>query len=181
MLKHNPRILVVGSLVMDLVVSTEEFPGPGETVLGKSFFTAPGGKGANQAIQAARLGADVTMVGAVCSDEYGSRLIESLKSSGVNAQRVRRTDKASSAIGNILLTQKDGVTLHNRIIVVPGANATLSHEDVAWLEREIHSFDMVMLQFEIPMEVNIQVAAFAAAAGVPVTVNPAPYAPLAES
>ena len=82
---NKPKILVVGSFVMDLIVTTSRFPNAGETVIGAGFSTAPGGKGANQAIQAARLGADVTMVGKVGKDDFGKRLIESAAESSVSS------------------------------------------------------------------------------------------------
>ena len=87
-MNKQPKILVVGSFVMDLIVSTNRFPQSGETVLGNSYQTAPGGKGANQAVQAARLGADVTMVGKVGQDAFGDVLIESARASGVNVSHV---------------------------------------------------------------------------------------------
>ena len=98
---NRPKILVVGSLVMDLIVTTKKFPELGETVVGTSFATAPGGKGANQAVQAARLGADVTMVGKVGNDANGEALLKSLKESGVNVSFIKSTDKAPTAVGNV--------------------------------------------------------------------------------
>lgn len=177
-MKKKPKILVVGSLVMDLTVSTERFPGEGETVLGGKFNTAPGGKGANQAVQAALLGADVTMIGTVGADEFGTSLIRSLNDSGVNTGRLRRNSAAPTAVGVIILTTKNGITLNNRIIVAPGANMTITPEDISYLKDEIAGYDMVMLQLEIPMEVNEAVAAYAAENGVPVMLNSAPYAPI---
>ena len=176
----KPKILVVGSLVMDLIVTTECFPGSGETVLGKSFTTAPGGKGANQAVQAARLGAEVTMVGAVGSDAFGQELIASLQASGVNTDRIIVKPGVSSAIGNILLETQPGQKSKNRIIVVPGANHALTPEDVQFLSEEVKSYDMVLLQLEIPMEINELVADWAHAHHVPVMLNSAPYAPISD-
>ena len=97
----NTKILVVGSFVMDLIVTTPKFPAAGETVLGTDFSTAPGGKGANQAIQAARLGADVTMVGKLGQDAFGDALLESMRGAGVDVTHVARTPHHPSAIGNI--------------------------------------------------------------------------------
>lgn len=179
MLKR-PKILVVGSLVMDLIVSTEKFPGSGETVMGKSFTTAPGGKGANQAVQAARLGADVTMVGAVGNDAFGKELIASLKASGVHTEHIVVREGVSSAVGNILLETKEGHKSKNRIIVVPGANYTICPQDVEFLKDSIAAYDMVMLQLEISMEVNELVAQYAHEKGVPVMLNSAPYAALSK-
>lgn len=170
----KPKILVVGSFVMDLIVTAERFPNIGESVIGKSFLTAPGGKGANQAVQAARLGAEVTMVGMVGSDDFGTALLNSLEDSGVDISHVKRTDKASTAIGNIQLqSNENGVD--NRIIIVPGANYEITTQDVAFLKDEISKFDILILQQEIPKEVNLEVAKLAKAANVPVMLNPAPY------
>jgi ribokinase len=177
-MKGRPKILVVGSLVMDLTISTPHFPEQGETVLGQTFQTAPGGKGANQAMQAALLGAEVTMVGTVGKDAFGAALIASLRQAGVDVSNVRKTDAAATAVGNILLTTQDGMTLNNRIIVVPGANMEIEPKDIAYLEHEIGAYDMVLLQLEIPMAVNEAVSAWAAAGGIPVMLNPAPYTPV---
>lgn len=175
----KPKILVVGSLVMDLIVTTPRFANAGETIIGSDFSTAPGGKGANQAIQAARLGADVTMVGMVGNDQYGRDLIASAKESGVDTSHIFSTDKASTAIGNVQIESNEKGT-QNRIIVVPGANFELSAQDVEFLKDEIGKYDIVILQHEINSDVNCRVASFAKAAGVPVMLNPAPSAPISE-
>lgn len=176
----KPKILVVGSFVMDLIVSTEKFPGSGETVLGKSFRTAPGGKGANQAVQAARLGADVTMVGKVGDDGFGRELIASAKAAGIHTEHILVDPDTSSAVGNILLEVSEGQKSKNRIIVVSGANMKITPEDVAFLKEEIASYDMVVLQLEISMEINEIVAGYAFEKGVPVMLNSAPSAPLSD-
>ena len=176
----KPKILVVGSLVMDLTVSTRRFPEPGETVLGSSFQSAPGGKGANQTIQAARLGADVTMVGMVGGDAFGQTLLQSLKAAGVDASHVEIAPESSSAVGAILLHPDGHGGIQNRIIVVPGANACVTEKTLAFLEREISRYDFMMLQLEIPLEANRRAVELARAAGVPVMLNPAPAAPLPE-
>ena len=133
-MKKTPRILVVGSLVMDLIVTTGRFPAAGETVLGTGFQTASGGKGANQAVQMARLGAQVAMVGKVGQDDFGSAMIASLKAAGVDTAHIMRTDEASSAIGNAGGGQEGGS--QNRIIVVSGANMLIRPEDVRFLGRQ---------------------------------------------
>ena len=176
-MQRKPKILVVGSFVMDLIVSTKRFPNSGETVLGTGFQTAPGGKGANQAVQAARLGADVTMVGKVGNDDFGKRLIQSCKESGIHTDFVAVDDATSSAVGNIQLeVSKDGTS--NRIIVVSGANMTITPQDIAFLKDTISQYDMVILQLEISMEINEIVAKYAFDKGVPVMLNSAPSAPL---
>ncbi len=180
-MKKQPKILVVGSLVMDMIISAPRFPQEGESVFGTDFRTAPGGKGANQAVQAARLGADVTMVGRVGNDSFGVQMIAGLRASGVNTDHILITDNAASAIANVQLeTHADGTTT-NRIIVVPGANMMITPEDVAFLKEEISSYDIVMLQYEIPMQINEIVAEYAAAKGVPVMINTAPSAPTSDA
>lgn len=177
-MKKTPRILVVGSFVMDLIVSAPRFPQTGETVLGTSYQTAPGGKGANQAVQAARLGAAVTMVGKVGADAFGHALRVSAEASGVDVSQVIVSSDSFTAIGNVQLEQEADGSTANRIIVVPGANTTITAEEVAYLEQTIGEYDLVMLQLEIPMEINVQIAAYARSKGVPVMLNSAPFAPL---
>lgn len=178
-MQKKPKILVVGSFVMDLIVSTEKFPNAGETVLGKSFRTAPGGKGANQAVQAARLGADVTMVGKVGDDDFGKSLIGSAREAGIHTEHVAVSPEASSSVGNVQLEVRGGET-RNRILVVPGANMTITPKDVAFLKDTIGEYDMAVLQLEIPMEINELVARYAQDQGVPVMLNSAPSASLSE-
>lgn len=179
-MRKKPKLLVIGSLVMDLVTETAAFPAEGETVLGRHFRTAPGGKGANQAVGAAKLGADVTFLGCVGRDAYGEALLASLQAAGVDTRHVRRSKSQSSAIGNIILEEKAAGTA-NRIIVVPGANHDLSPDDLAAVKDELSTYDMLLLQLEIPMEVNIAAARMAHAAGLPVMLNPAPAAPLPQA
>ena len=170
---RKPRILVVGSFVMDVIATTEKVPRSAQTVYGKSFHMAPGGKGANQALQCARLGAQVTMMGCVGDDLFGEKLIEPLKSAGVDVSHVLVRPGVSSGVGHVTLE----VTEHsaqNRIIVIPGANRTLTVDEVAWIQDEIGTYDMVLLQLEVPLDVNRTVARWAKEAGVPVMLNPAP-------
>ena len=170
---RKPRILVVGSFVMDVIATTEKVPRSAQTVYGKSFHMAPGGKGANQALQCARLGAQVTMMGCVGDDLFGEKLIEPLKSAGVDVSHVLVRPGVSSGVGHVTLE----VTEHsaqNRIIVIPGANRTLTVDEVAWIQDKIGTYDMVLLQLEVPLEVNRTVARWAKEAGVPVMLNPAP-------
>ena len=176
-MKKTPKLLVVGSLVMDLIVTTPRFPAAGETVLGTDYQTASGGKGANQAVQMGKLGAKVSMAGKVGEDDFGTAMIASLKQAGVSTAHISRTSQASSAIGNVQVEINEGGN-QNRIIVVSGANMLLAAEDIAFLEREIADYDMVLLQHEIPQAINELVAGLAHSAGVPVMLNTAPYAPV---
>ena len=174
----KPKILV-GSFMMDLIASTKRAPNSGETVVGLKFQTAPGGKGANQAVQCARLGAHVTMVGQVGDDAFGKIMTDTAAAAGVDVSHVSVDKNESSGVGHIVLE----VTEHgaqNRITVCPGANFTLTVEDVAWLKEEIGQYDLVMMQFELPMEVIKAVAQWAHDAGVKVMINPAPAAPMSD-
>lgn len=164
---------------MDLVALAERVPNLGETVIGNGFRTAPGGKGANQAVQAARLGACVDMVGCVGNDSFGKELLEALKSSGADTSHVKISADYPSAIGHIQI-QNGASGVQNRIIVYPGANYDLSPEDLSWLKEGIKSYDMVIMQLELRMEVTEYVARIAHDAGVPVMLNPAPAAPLSD-
>lgn len=176
---RKPNILVVGSFMMDLIASTRRAPNSGETVVGLKFSTAPGGKGANQAVQCARLGAHVTMVGQVGDDAFGRIMTDTAASAGVDVSHVGVDPSESSGVGHITLE----VTEHsaqNRITVCPGANFTLTVADVAWLKEEIGRYDLVMMQFELPMAVIEAVARWARDAGVIVMINPAPAAPISD-
>ena len=173
----KPKILVVGSLMTDLIASTKRAPNSGETVIGMKFTTAPGGKGANQAVQCARLGADVTMVGQVGGDDFGKAMVANVAAAGVNTDHITVDEHEASGVAQILLEVSDSGA-QNRITVCPGANFTLTVEQLAWLKGEIGKYDLLMMQFELPMEVIEAVAGWAHEAGVPVMVNPAPAAPI---
>ena len=172
----TPKILVVGSLVMDLIYSTSKVPNEGETLNdGISFTSAPGGKGANQAVQAARLGSDVMMVGKLGKDMFGDELLKAIEEAGINTENILRDETCSSAVSNIILEVIPGKKTKNRIIVVPGANMKLTVDDVAFLKDTISQYDLVIMQLEIPLEVNRRVIEYAYAKGVPVMLNSAPY------
>ena len=177
---NKPRILVVGSLNMDLTASTEVFPNSGETVSGKTFSTAAGGKGSNQAVQAARLGADVTMVGKLGKDNNGKALFDIVSKEGINTSHILFDEKVSTGTAIIILEEKPGQDTKNRILIIPGTNATITPEDVEFLKDDVKNYDMVILQLEIPMEINEIVAKYAYDAGVPVMLNSAPSAPLSD-
>ncbi len=172
-MQRKPRIFVVGSFVMDVIATTERVPHSGQTVYGKAFHMAPGGKGANQALQCARLGAQVTMMGCVGDDLFGKTLLETPRAAGVDVSRVLVRRGVTSGVGHVTLEVTEH-TAQNRIVVIPGANQTLTVDEVAWVREEIHTYDMVLLQLEVPLEVNRAVARWAKEAGVPVMLNPAP-------
>ncbi len=170
----QPRILVVGSFVLDQFAVTGVLPELGQTVLGRGYRTSPGGKGANQAVQLARLGARVTMVGKVGRDINGGVLRGACEREGVDVSHVMVDPEEASGCGFIILKEDEDGQRQNCIIVLPGSNMTITREDVAFLRQEIGGYDMVLLQLEIPMEVNRFVVECAHAAGVPVMLNPAP-------
>lgn len=177
----QPNILVVGSFVMDQIASTEVFPREGQTVLGTSFHKAPGGKGANQAVQVARLGASVTLVGKLGRDANGDEMLKVCAQAGIRTDLIQRQAELASGCSVIVLENAPGGQTRNRIIVIPGANMAITPADVAFLEEEVAGYDLVMLQMEIPMEINELVAGYAHAKGVPVMLNPAPSAPLPDA
>lgn len=139
-------ITIIGSINMDIVVQMDTFPKQGETILGQSFTTVPGGKGANQAVAAARLGSDVQMIGAVGEDSFGKELRQNLNEENVNTRFVQST-QTSTGIANILLYEND-----NRIIVVPGANFDVTPQVVDNARSVIEQSKMVVMQLEIPVE-----------------------------
>jgi ribokinase len=168
------HITVVGSLNMDLVVRAPRIPQPGETIIGGDFRTVPGGKGANQAVAAARLGAQVSMVGRVGGDAFGGALRDNLGASGVDRAFVARDPEAATGIA--LITVDDGG--QNSIVVVSGANMRLLPADVDAAEAAIVASDALLLQLESPMETVTRAAELARAHGVRVVLNPAPAGPI---
>lgn len=163
-----PSIVVVGSLNMDLIVRSPHLPAPGETLTGYGFSTLPGGKGANQAVAAARAGGRVRMIGAVGADDVGAALTGALDGVGVDTRLVRRVAGPS---GMALITVDDAA--ENTIVVVPAANGTLTALDEADLAA-IADADLLMLQLETPLDTVTAAARVAAEAGVPVLLNPSP-------
>ncbi len=166
------EVVVVGSLNVDLVVAVDHRPAPGETVLGGDVATHPGGKGANQAVAAARLGGRVAMLGCVGDDPHGELLLSSLRSAGVDDRHVRRLADVPSGIATITVTP-DG---QNAIVVSPGANARLGATDVLEARSLLAGARVVVAQLEVPLAVVERAAA--AAAGVTVVLNAAPAQPL---
>ncbi|HTP02888.1 MAG TPA: ribokinase [Anaerolineales bacterium] len=163
-----PDIVVVGSLNADLVVRSPRFPSPGETIQGEDLATIPGGKGANQAVAAARLGASVAMVGCVGADPFGSTLIENLKRNKVDVRRVLRDGSAATGTA-IIIVDSAG---QNSIVLSPGANAKVTMED---LEPDMFAgAKLLLLQFEIPLETVMSAARMARRKRVRVILNPAP-------
>jgi ribokinase len=166
-------IVVVGSVTMDMVTRTPQIPRIGQTVIGTGFETTPGGKGANQAVAAARLGYPVHMVGKVGDDAYGPALLKNLAAAGVNTSAMETT-AGPSGLAPIFLSEAG----ENSIVVVPGANGHVDGADVDRHAVLIRSAGMVLCQLEIPMATISHTFALCAEAGVPVMLDPAPAAPL---
>ncbi len=167
------RIAIVGSVNMDLVVHTPRVPKLGETIIGSDFMTAPGGKGANQACAAARLGGEVRMLARVGADAFGEQLREHLSASGVIVEDVVSIAESPSGIAMIVVHQGD-----NFIVIDPGANHCLTPDDVRDFGTHIADSDIVLVQLEVPLDVVAEVVRVAGEAGTPVLLNPAPAAEL---
>ena len=166
-------ILVIGSLNMDFVVQTETLPLPGETVKGKDFSTIPGGKGANQAVAAARLGGRVRMVGRVGQDGFGPTLIEGLSSAGVDASQVRPTAGVATGVALILVERRG----QNQITIAAGANERLEAADLEPAFRDF-SGGIVLLQLESPLQTVEAAAGLARRQEATTILDPAPAAAL---
>lgn len=166
------KILVVGSFMMDLVARTPRAPLEGETIAGLSFSQFTGGKGANQAVAAARLGGDVTMIGKLGNDSFGDAQLQSLTASGINADYVLRDERQSTGIGFITLEESG----KNRIIIIPGANMAFTPDDLVKCKELIRKAEIVILQFEIPMDTTCKCMELSSEYGKTVILNPAPSA-----
>ena len=162
-------IVVVGSINMDLVVSADRIPVGGETILGSSFQTHPGGKGANQAVAAARLGYPVQMIGRVGADEFGQQLRASLIDAGVDISGVITSDGASGVA--IIAVAKGG---QNSIVIVPGVNALLMPTDLDANMELLRGAGMVLAQLEVPLETIEHLARICRREAIPLMLDPAP-------
>ncbi len=169
-------IVIVGSITMDLVTRTPRIPAIGQTLIGTGYHTTPGGKGANQAVAAARLGYRVAMVGKVGDDAYGPMLLENLKHAGVEIAGMTQTS-GSSGLAPMFVAD-DG---QNAIVVVPGANGKMDRAAVDDHAALIRSAGIVLCQLEIPMDTLSYTLDFCARAQVPVMLDPAPAADLPEA
>lgn len=166
------RIAVLGSTNMDLVAYVARAPEPGETVTGREFRTVPGGKGANQAVAAARAGGDVTMIGAVGDDAYGAQLRAGLEHAGLDTDLLH-TAEGPSGIAHIVVDD----TGANSIVVVPGANGTVTALGPGEMAA-IAGADLLLLQLELPLSAVIEGARVAHAQGVRTILAPSPVQPL---
>jgi ribokinase len=169
-------IVVVGSVTMDLVTRAKVIPRIGQTVIGTSFETTPGGKGANQAVAAGRLGYPVEMLGLVGSDAFGPQLLANLKAASVGTSAVR-TVEGSSGLAPLMVAE----TGENAIVVVPGANGKVDRAAIDSQSDLIRSAGIVLCQLELPIDTVCHTIALCAEAGVPVMLDPAPAAELPET
>lgn len=170
----SARIAVVGSLNMDLVIRAAHFPKPGETILGREFQIIPGGKGANQAVAAARLGGLVSMVGRVGEDSFGKELLRNLELVGVDGKHIHQDTDAASGVALIVVDDQG----ENSIVVASGSNMQLTEEDVEAAEKVISSANVLIMQLEVPLHVVKRAAQIAHDNQVVVILNPAPAKPL---
>ncbi len=176
---RKPRIVVVGSINVNMVVKSRHMPAVGETVTGGRFIMAAGGKGANQAVAAARLGAEVTLVSRVGQDIFGEQALAGYRKEGIDTAWIVRDPHEATGVALILVDEQG----RNLIAVASGANHALLPEDVERAAERIRAADVVLLQLEVPMETVQLTARLAAEAGVPVILDPAPApeAPLPHS
>lgn len=164
------HVVVVGSLNMDLVVRAPRIPAPGETLLGGEFHTVPGGKGANQAVAAARLGARVSMVGRLGADDFATQLLANHEADGIDHSAVIQDASTTTGVALIVVAD-DG---QNSIVVASGANMQVTPDDVDAAAETIAAADVLLLQLEIPLDAVQRAAEIAHEHGVPVVLNPAP-------
>ena len=166
----RPRIVVLGGINIDLIGLTPRLPTPGETIVGEDFYTTPGGKGGNQAVAAARLGADVSMVGRVGADIFGPGLLEDLRRDGIDVSGVAKDPERASGVAMILLDSQR----QNHIVAVYGANAACDEEQLRAANNAMDGADSLLLQQEINIDVSLAAAKYARTKGVQVVWDPSP-------
>src|ERR1700684_500072 len=170
---HKPRIAVVGSNMVDLVTYVDRMPIKGETVEAPSFEMGHGGKGGNQAVAAAKLGASVVMVTAVGDDMFADATIRNLEAVGVDTSHVRRVKGKPSGVAPMMVEPSG----ENSILIVKGANADLSPADIDRAADDLKTCDLILLQLEIPVETVYAAIEFGHAHGLKTLLNPAPALP----
>lgn len=171
----NTKILIIGSSNTDMTVKTDKLPKPGETLLGGVFTLGAGGKGANQAVAARRLGGDVTLICKVGNDLFGQNSVKHYQEEGLDVSNVLISDKPS---GVALITVD--ADAENSIVVAPGANMDFTDEDVKKISKAVKECGILLLQLEIPIDTVLKVAKMGYEAGAMVVLNPAPAAKLPE-
>ena len=165
------KIAVVGSINTDMTVTAERIPVKGETIKGDSISYIPGGKGANQAVAMAKLGAEVEMFGCVGNDSNGEKMLENMKNVGVITDHIKVLEDVPTGIAMITVGDND-----NTIVVVPGANGEVDRTYIDSIKDVLETYDMVVLQHEIPLDTVHYCVDFCAEKGIPVVLNPAPAA-----
>jgi len=173
---NGKKILIVGSSNTDMVIKTHNFPAPGETILGGRFLMNAGGKGANQAVAAARLGGMVTFVGKIGDDIFGKQAVQQLEDEGINVDFVAVDPENPSGVALITVDKKG----ENSIVVAPGSNGTLSSADFDKAIGELDDTEFVLMQLEIPIPTVEHIARMAAKKQKKVVLNPAPAAVLTD-
>lgn len=171
--KQRAKITVVGSINMDLMIRASNLPLPGETVIADSKVENPGGKGANQAVAAARMGADVTMIGCVGDDSFATQLLQNLKGESVDTQQITRRENTASGVA-VVMVEESG---ENAILVVSGANGLVSQQEIERARQAICDSDILLMQLEVPQEIVAYATQIAHEAGVSVILDPAPAPP----
>ncbi|MBO19245.1 MAG: ribokinase [Chloroflexi bacterium] len=174
MAQQQPKIVVLGGINMDLVTYSPRFPQPGETVVGSSFITYAGGKGANQAVAVARMGADSKMVGRVGGDMFGPQLLEGMTAAGVDVSGVGTNQEVSSGIAVIGVDD----TAQNCITQVLGANDTCGPAEAQAVKNALSGASFLLLQLEVSIQLSLEVARAAKAQGVEVMLDPGPVRPV---
>ena len=168
---NQPHVVVLGSMNVDLVTKVDKLPLQGETVFAETFLTENGGKGANQAVAAARLGAKVSMIGRVGSDVFGQQILQNLRAESVNTDTVSKDSETGTGIALITVDAQS----QNTIVVSSGANMNCGKPEIGHLESLLGSVDCLVLQNEVPYEVNLQAARLARENKIPVVWDPAPF------
>ncbi len=171
---NSGGVVVLGGINMDLVTISARFPQPGETVVGRRFLTYPGGKGANQAVAAARMGAATAMVGRVGDDVFGPQLIETLTASGINVEGVAVAQDTTSGIAVINIDE----SAQNQIIQILGANDTCGDAEAVWVRQALANASTLMLQLEVSVDLSLRVAKEAFEQGKTVILDPGPVRPI---
>ena len=165
-----PNIVALGGMNMALIGTATRLPNPGETLRGERFYTAPGGKGATQAVAAARLGANVKMVGRVGKDVFGPRLLDALKNDGIDVTGVAEDPDHHSGVGMIVLNAER----QNHVLAIYGANLQCNEDQLAAVEEALDSADILLLQMELPLPLSVTAAQTAQSRGVITMLDPAP-------
>ncbi len=170
----NNKIVVVGSSNTDMILKSPRIPKPGETILGGVFTTAAGGKGANQAVAAARAGGNITFIARIGNDDLGRQSIKGFKKDGINIDYIKKDETAPSGVALIMVDEQGS----NSIAVASGANANLIPDHIHEARNAIENSDILLMQLETPLETVVEAAKIAASVGVKTILNPAPAIPL---